>query len=176
MSIKEIRNSLPDYAKDMKINLGTILSEEGSPDLTLTQIYGTALASAYAIKNQRIVDATLSDAQDHLTEADINGAKAAATVMAMNNIYYRFIHLASNKEYGKLPAGLRMNILRDPGIAKVDFELYSLAVSAINGCGLCIDSHEKTLTREGVSQQAVQSAIRIASVLHAVAQTLSIES
>jgi len=92
--------------------------------------------------------------------------------MGMNNIYYRFLHLASNEEYGKLPARLRMTVIGNPGIDKGDFELLSLAVSAINGCGMCIDSHEKVLARAGVSAKAIQDAVRIAAVIHAVAVVL----
>ncbi len=91
-------------------------------------------------------------------------ARAAAAVMAMNNVYYRFVHLCSNPEYATLPARLRMNILRDPGIQKDDFELFSLAVSAINGCGMCIDSHERVLQQHGVKAETIQAAARIAAL------------
>ena len=94
----------------------------------------------------------------------------------MNNVYYRFLHLVSEKEYQTMPAGLRMSVIGNPGIPKADFELMSLAVSAINGCGLCIDSHEKVLRKEGVTAQAIQSAVRIAAVLQAVAATLRAEN
>src|SRR3546814_9534653 len=89
--------------------------------------------------------------------------------MAMNNVYYRFVHIAANKEYGKLPARLRMNVIGKPGVEKVDFELWSLAVSAINGCGMCIDAHEHELRKGGLPTEAIQAAVRIASVVHAVA-------
>ena len=92
--------------------------------------------------------------------------------MGMNNIYYRFVHLVEDEEYATLRASLRMNVMSNPGCEKVDFELASLAVSAINGCGMCLESHEKTLRKHEVSAQAVQSAARIAAVLHAVAVTL----
>ena len=92
--------------------------------------------------------------------------------MAMNNIYYRSIHLLSNKEYGKLPARLRMNIIGNPGVEKLDFELWSLAVSAINGCGMCLDSHEREVIGKGASKEGVQDALRIASVLHAAAAVI----
>ena len=93
--------------------------------------------------------------------------------MAMNNVYYRFVHLASNPEYGKLPARLRMNVIGNPGIEKDDFELLCLAVSAMNGCGMCIDSHERELRKAGLGAEQIQTAVRIASVVHAVAATLA---
>jgi len=92
--------------------------------------------------------------------------------MAMNNIYYRFVHLASAPDYKTLPAKLRMNALAKPGVEKVDFELWSIAVSAINGCGMCIDSHEKILRDHGVTAEVIQAVVRIASVVHAVAVTI----
>ncbi|HET7332673.1 carboxymuconolactone decarboxylase family protein, partial [Dyella sp.] len=62
--------------------------------------------------------------------------------------------------------------MANPGGSKIDFELASLAVSAINGCGKCMESHEKTLRKHEVSAQAIQSVVRIAAVVHAVAVTL----
>ena len=95
--------------------------------------------------------------------------------MGMNNVYYRFAHLASEEDYAKLPARLRMNVIGNPGIEKVNFELYSLAVSAINGCGMCIDSHEKMLRKADLSKEGIQDAVRIASVINAVAVVLDNE-
>jgi alkyl hydroperoxide reductase subunit D len=89
--------------------------------------------------------------------------------MAMNNVYYRFVHLASNPVYQTLPAKLRMNALGNPGIDKADFELFCLAVSAMNGCGLCIDSHERVLSQHGVKPETIQAAARIGAVVKAVA-------
>ena len=95
--------------------------------------------------------------------------------MGMNNVYYRFLHLVDDREYQALPARLRMNVIGNPGIAQDDFELLSLAVSAVNGCGLCIKAHERKLREHGVSREAIQSAVRIASTIHAVAGTLEFE-
>jgi alkyl hydroperoxide reductase subunit D len=89
--------------------------------------------------------------------------------MAMNNVYYRFVHLASNPEYGTMRAGLRMNFIGSPGIEKDDFELFSLAVSAMNGCGACIDSHEKLLREHGVKAETIQAAAKIGAIMSAVA-------
>jgi alkyl hydroperoxide reductase subunit D len=87
----------------------------------------------------------------------------------MNNVEYRFVHLASNPEYGTMPAKLRMNFIGSHGIEKVDFELFSLAVSAMNGCGMCIDSHERVLQQHGVKAEIIQAAARIGAVMKAVA-------
>jgi len=169
MSIETLKAGLPDYAKDLKLNLSSLLTETA---LTEQQRAGTFVASALASRNPALIGAILSDMTPVLSPEALAAAKAAAAVMAMNNIYYRFTHLASAPEYRTMPARLRMNVIGKPGVEKVDFELWSLAVSAINGCGMCIDAHEQELRKAGVSAEAIQAAVRIASVVHAIAATL----
>jgi len=94
----------------------------------------------------------------------------------MNNIYYRSLHLMKNQEYTTIPARLRMNILANPGVDKMDFELWSTAVSAINGCGACMDAHEGTLRKHGVPATHVQTALRIAAVIHAASRIAASEA
>lgn len=171
MTINDIKSALPDYAKDLRLNLDSVLTEGGAPGLSEKQIHAVALASAIASRYRPLVAAIEAVAAEKLADNELSGAKASAAMMAMTNIYYRFTHLVSDEQYGTLRAGLRMNVLANPGMEKIDFELCSLAVSAINGCGMCIDSHEKVLRQHGVAVQAVQSAVRIASVIHAVAVT-----
>ena len=175
MTIETLKESLGDFAKDIRLNLGTVLTPEGAPDLAQNQIQGIALACAYATRNPAVIEAIKAET-DALSDEEKNAAKAAASIMAMNNVYYRFVHLVSDKEYGKLPAKLRMNVIGSPGIPKVDFELYSLAVSAINGCGMCMDAHVHEVTKAGISNLGVQSAVRIASVISAAAQAHHIQN
>ena len=172
MSLNELRNSLPDYAKDLRLNLDSVLGETGSPGIDGKQIRAIALASAIASRHAPLVAAIEAFAAEQLSSEELNGAKAAAAIMAMNNVYYRATHLIENDEYAILRAGLRMNVMANSGLDKVTFELASLAVSAINGCGACMDSHERTLRQHEVSAQGVQSALKIAAVVHAVAVTL----
>ena len=173
MTLQDLRNALPDYAKDLKLNLDSVLSDGGSPGLDGKQIRVVALACAIASRHAPLVAALDEFAAEQLSPEERNGARAAAAIMAMNNIYYRATHLIHNDEYGQLRAGLRMNVMANPGIDKLTFELASLAVSAINGCGACMDSHERTLRKhDEVSAQGVQSALKIAAVVHAVAVTL----
>ena len=173
MSFADIKADLPDYARDLKLNLSSILSEE---TLSPQQLYGTLVATALASRNQRLIQAAVAEAAGTLSAEAMQAAKAAAAIMGMNNVYYRFVHLASADDYRSMPARLRMNVIGRPGVDKADFELMSLAVSAINGCGMCIDSHEALLRREGVSAEVIQAAIRIASVIHAIAATLDGEA
>jgi lipoyl-dependent peroxiredoxin subunit D len=172
MTLDQIKSSLPDYAKDLRLNLDSVLSEHGAPGLTRKQIALMALASAIASRHQPLTGAIAQFASQYADEAESNGARAAAAMMAMNNVYYRFTHLVGSEEFATMRAGLRMNVMANPGGSKIDFELASLAVSAINGCGKCMESHEKTLRKHEVPAQAIQSAVRIAAVVHAVAVTL----
>jgi alkyl hydroperoxide reductase subunit D len=94
----------------------------------------------------------------------------------MKNVYYRFTHLVGAPDYKTMPAKLRMNVMARPGVDKLDFELWSIAVSAINGCGMCMDSHEKTLRQHGATVEQVQAAVRIAAVVNAVASVLDAEA
>jgi lipoyl-dependent peroxiredoxin subunit D len=171
-TLDTIRDAIPDYARDLKLNLGSVLATTGAPGLTEKQIWAVALASAIASRNVSFTRDIESLASAHLDAAYLNGARAAASIMGMNNIYYRFLHLVEDPEYAQMPARLRMNIIGNPGIDKQDFELLSLAVSAINGCGTCVASHERTLRKHEMSREAVQSAVRIAATVHAVARVL----
>jgi len=172
MSLSELKSQIPDYAKDLRLNLDSVLSESGAAGLTAKQIGLIALSSAIAARHEPLTAAIAAEAAKHAGAQELNGARTAAAIMAMNNVYYRFTHLVGDAEYQTLRAGLRMNALANPGCDKIDFELCSLAVSAINGCGMCMDSHEKTLRKHGLSAQAIQSAARIAAVVNAAAITL----
>ena len=173
MALDELKAALPEYAKDLKLNLGSVV---GNSDLPPQQLWGTVLACAIASRSERLLTELEPQAKAELSPEAYTAAKSAAAVMAMNNVYYRTLHLLSDKEYGTLRAGLRMNIIGNPGVAKVDFELWCLAVSAINGCGQCLDSHEQVLRKAGVERETVQAAFRIAAVLQAVGVTLEAEA
>ena len=173
MSIQILKDRLPEYAKDLKLNLGSLAAESVLND---TLKAGTFVAAAFASRNPEVIVAINAEFGHKLTPADFAAAKAAAAIMGMNNVYYRFLHLAENHEYVRLPAKLRMNVIGAPGTAKENFELWSLAVSAINGCGMCIASHEKVVRAAGLNVEQVQAAVRIAAVVHAVAVTLEAEA
>jgi len=133
------------------------------------------VACAIASRNEDLTSAAMEEAQSHLTPQALEAAKSAAAVMGMNNIYYRFLHLSSNPNYQTMRAGLRMNAIRTHGIDQLDFELWCLAVSALNGCGACVDSHEKVLREKDFGEEKVLAAVRVASVLHAIATVVGTE-
>lgn len=175
MSIEQLKQSIPDYAKDIRLNVSNLFGNIAQTGLTESQFYGAVLAIAYSLKNKQILDAILAEGEAHITSELQQAAKIAATLMAMNNVYYRAIHLAGNKELSLLPANLRMSAMANPGVPKADFELFALAVSVLNGCGMCIHSHVAQLEDAGIAKAAIQSALRIAAVLNAMALVLTIE-
>ena len=166
MSLKAFGEVLPEYAKDLRLNLNSMLGDQTLGD---QRKYGLLLACAHGTGYKPIVEAAEAECTPHLSAEAATAARAAAAIMAMNNVYYRFVHLASNPEYGQMPAKLRMNVIGAPGIDKADFELFSLAVSAMNGCGMCIDSHEKVLKQHGVKAETIQAGARVGAVIKAVA-------
>ena len=173
MSIETVKAALPDYAKDLRLNLSNLAAE---PVLNDTQKAGCFIACAIAAREPMVIAAIMAEFAPKMSAEALNGAKAAAAIMAMNNIYYRFTYLTKNEEYGKLPAKLRMNVIATSGGAsKADFELWALAVSTINGCGMCIDSHEKVLKEHGLTTEQVQAAAKIAAVVFATAVTIEAE-
>jgi alkyl hydroperoxide reductase subunit D len=168
VSIETLKNSLPDYAKDIKLNLSTLAAEE---ILNSQQLWGTFLAAAITGRNAAVIQAIEAEAAQKLSPEALTAAKAAASIMAMNNVYYKFTGMMGD-DYRALPAKLRMSVIGNPGVDKKDFELWSLAVSAINGCQYCVVSHERKLTEEGVSREQIQAAVRIAAVLQAASAIL----
>jgi alkyl hydroperoxide reductase subunit D len=170
MTLDDLKARLPDHAKDLRINLAVVTGES---TLTPRQHWGVALASALATRQPAVIRAVTLAASPHLDEAAHKAARGAASVMAMNNVYYRFLHfLGEGNEYHRLPARLRMQMIGNPGVDHVDFELWCLAASAITGCGACVVSHEQVVRAKGLSASQVQDAVRIAAVVHALAATL----
>jgi alkyl hydroperoxide reductase subunit D len=174
MSLESLKTALPDYARDLKLNLGSLAAE---PGLTEQQRAGTFAAAAYASRNADVIRALLAEFEPKLSPEALGAARAAAAIMGMNNIYYRFVHMMGEaSDYKTLPAKLRMNVIGKPGVEKVDFELWSLAVSAVNGCGMCVEAHEHELRKGGMTAEQIQAAVRIAAVVHAVAVTIEGEA
>jgi len=172
MTLNELMDTVPAYAKDLKLNLSSLTMQQG---LTEQQIWGTIAASAVASRNAELTQAALGEAAGHLSPTALEAAKGAAAIMGMNNVYYRFLHLTSNPNYKTMPSRLRMNVIRSHGVDPADFELWCAAVSAINGCAACVDSHEKVVREKGISEEGVLAAIRLAAVIHGLATALDAE-
>ncbi|MDX3633810.1 carboxymuconolactone decarboxylase family protein [Streptomyces europaeiscabiei] len=173
MSLDALRSAVPDYAADLRRNLDSVLGDSGLPT---QRLWGTVLATAIASRSAIVLRELAPEARAKLSPEAYTAARSAAAMMAMSNVFHRTRHLLSDPEYGRLRAGLRMNVIGDPGVDRVDFEFWAFAVSAINGCGLCLDSHERVLRKAGLDRATVQEAFKIASVVQAVGVTLDAEA
>jgi len=170
-AVDELRAAFPEAAKDIKLNLQSVLHPGA---LTPAQRWGVAIASAVATRNERLRDAILHDARADVGEEVIDDALAAAALMAMNNVYYRFRHLIGKESYSQMPARLRMQRIAKPAANRIDFELFCLAVSAINVCEMCMRSHEEAVLKGGLSEDQVHDAIRIAATVNAAAVAIEL--
>lgn len=172
MTIDELLETVPAWAKDLKLNLQSVLKQT---ELTEQQLWGTVVASAIAARNPELTKALLAEAQRRLSPEALNAAKSAAAIMGMNNVYYRFTHMVPGEKYPTIPARLRMNAIRTHGVEQADFELWCIAVSAINNCQACVTSHERVVQEKGISEETILASVRIASVIHALASVLEAE-
>jgi alkyl hydroperoxide reductase subunit D len=170
MTLDALIDSLPAYAKDLKLNYSSLV--RNNSELTQQQLWGTIVASAIATRSAALTAAALETAPAHLSAQALEAAQAAAAIMSMNNVFYRFHHLTANEKYATMPARLRMNGLRGHGVEEIDFELWSLAVSAINACGKCVGAHEKVVRDKGAAEELVLAAVRVAAVIHAIGTVL----
>jgi alkyl hydroperoxide reductase subunit D len=173
MSLDTLRAALPDYAKELRLNLGTVIGRSPLPE---QQLWGTVLATAIASRSPRVLAELGPQAREQLSPAAWTAARAAAAEMAMTNVFHRTRDLLSDPVYGRLPAGLRTNVLSEPGVPRADHELWSFAVSAVNGCRECLDSHEAALRTSGMRPETVHEAVKIAAVVQAAGTTLDAEA
>jgi alkyl hydroperoxide reductase subunit D len=173
MSLENIKNAIPDYAKDIKLNVSAMANED---TLSSQQFWGTVVACAMTGGNAFVMREAIEEAAQNLSAEAMNAAKSAASIMAMNNVYYKFVGMSANPEYKTMPAKLRMNVIGNPGVDKGDFELWSLAVSAMNGCKYCVDAHEAQLKAHNLGAAQIQTAVRIASIMAAASAVLTAEN
>lgn len=166
-----LRDGLPDAAKDLRLNLQTVLSNE---TLSKDQTWGIALSAAYFLRNHALRDAVVEDAKGEVSEAVFEDAKAAAALMGMNTIYYRFRHLIGKESYAQRPARLRMQRMANVTTNRTDFELFCLACAALAGCETCIKSHEASVLKGGLSEDQVNDCLRITATLSGVAVALEL--
>ena len=171
-AIELLASEIVEPARDIKLNLQSVLGAGGS--LTPAQRWGVAIACAVASRNVRLQVAVVADARNEVAPAVVEDAVAAAAIMGMNNVYYRFRHHIEKPSYADRPARLRMNRLVKPAASKVDFELYSLAASAVIGCEWCMKSHERVVVEGGLTEEQVHDAIRIAATINGAAIALEV--
>jgi alkyl hydroperoxide reductase subunit D len=169
MPLETLAERLPNAARDIKQNLASVT---GSTVLNPQQLWGALLASALAARSDTVIRAVAAEAAAILSPAAQEAAKAAHALMAMNNVFYRSVHMIHDEGLTRMPARLRMTAGGNPGVDKVDFELWELAVSAINACDECLRAHVKGILGGGGTREAIQETLRVAAVIHAVAAVI----
>ena len=164
--IDAVKEALPDYAKDTKLNLDAVLLRSSlDPDVAM----GCAVAALAATGNGKVLDVLLADAP-----AEANAAMCAASIMAQNNVWYPYVEMADDSALAGLPAQLRMNaIATHGGTTKAKFEAYSLAASIVGKCHFCVKAHYETLKQEGYTVEQLRDIGRIAAVMNSVAKVLT---
>ena len=172
MSIDAVRDALPDFAWDQKRNLDAVTAETLLSD---QQKWGCLLACAYASNNPTLIRNMESGAGPILSDKARNGTRLAATLMAMNTVYYGAINLLNNHDYRDAPAQLSMSALQQTDVDKIDFELWAFAISAMSHCGACLNVHEAELHKRGVTLERVQAALRIAATVSGINTALRIK-
>ena len=169
--INELKALIPDYAKDVRINLDGVL---GRSSLPANEAAAVALAAAYAAQAGRIVAVIRGSSAAPAVE--INAALTAAALMGMNNVWYPYVEMTGDAELKALPAQLRMQAYTThAGVDKRLFELYALAASIVGKCHFCVQSHYALLKQSGMSTEQLRDVGRIAAVIVAAANAVAIE-
>lgn len=169
MSIEKLKEILPDYAKDLRLNISAL---QTNSILSQQQKAGCFIVAALVSGNKMVIEKISEEFRSQLSDQALNAAKTATAIMSMTNIYYRFTHLVENEAYRLLPAKLRMNGMATHGIEKIDFELFCIVASAINGCAACLNAHEQELQKLNVSNEIIQESVKIAAVIFAISAIL----
>jgi alkyl hydroperoxide reductase subunit D len=166
--VGQINENLPEYAKDIRLNLDAVINRSSiSPD-DATYL---ALAAAFSTGNAKLVAFITANAAD---EVEKNAALTAGAIMAQNNVWYPYLEMADDANLKGLPAQLRMNaIASHGGTTKGKFEAYSLASSIIGKCHFCVKAHYETLKEEGYTVEQLRDIGRIAATINALAKILS---
>jgi lipoyl-dependent peroxiredoxin subunit D len=169
--INAIKERIPDYAKDLRLNLDAVIARSS---LAPNEAVGAALAAAYAAKSTPLIEAIRGAPE--LPVADENAALTAAALMGMTNVWYSYVDFAGDAELKMQPAQLRMQAYQTHGgVDQRGFEIYALAASIVGKCRSCINAHFATLKQEGMSTNQLRDIGRIAAVIQAVALTLAVE-
>jgi alkyl hydroperoxide reductase subunit D len=165
--VDQIKSALPEYAKDTKLNLDAVINRS---TIDKTEAECIALAAAVATGNGKIVSVILGNIEDAVER---DAAMTAASLMAMNNVWYPYVEMAEDERLTGLPAQLRMNaIANHGGSTKARFEAYSLAASIVGKCHFCVKAHYETLKKEGYTVEQLRDIGRIAAVMTSVCRVL----
>jgi alkyl hydroperoxide reductase subunit D len=166
--VAQIKEVLPDYAKDTKLNLDSVINRSS---LDVNVANACALSAAMATGNGKLVAFIQSSLEDTVER---DAALTASSLMAMTNTWYPYVEMADDTNLSGLPPQLRMNaIATHGGTSKLNFEAYALAASIVGKCHFCVKSHYDTLKAEGVPVEQLRDIGRIAAIIAAVAKILN---
>lgn len=166
--VAQIKEAMPDYAKDTKLNLDSVINRSS---LDVSVANACALSAAMATGNGKLV-AFIQSSMEDTVERD--AALTASSLMAMTNTWYPYVEMADDANLSGLPPQLRMNaIATHGGTSKLNFEAYALAASIVGKCHFCVKSHYDTLKAEGVPVEQLRDIGRIAAIIAAVAKILN---
>lgn len=171
-TLKDLMDSIPNYAKDVKTNIKNLVSEK-NPVLSPKHVFGSALTVSYVLKDKGLIEIMEFEARKYLSEDEISLSRTSSIMMAMTNSYYCFTHISSDKEFLDMPVAL---VTKSSKNQNIDFEVFSLAASIINSCSICIDSHQEKLFSCGFKRQEIQMVAQISAIFAAVAQFLVIKN
>jgi len=166
--VDQIKDTIPDYAKDTRLNIDAVVKRS---TLAPEEAEAVALAAAFATGNTKLWTWMQSQIAD---QKEAEAAITAASLMAMNNVWYPYVEMADDENLKGLPAQLRMNaIATHGGTTKARFESYSLAASIVGKCHFCVKAHYETLKAEGYTVEQLRDIGRIASVITALSRVLN---
>lgn len=169
-SIEILEKGNSRYLRDLKLNFNSTLTSEHLSEKEAALI---GLSTAVNNSNKPLTDFYTSKAeQAGATAEDIAEAAACASLLSSNNIFYRFRHFTQKEKYGQIPARIRMQIMMKPVTGKEFFELLSLAISAVNGCEMCVNAHEDSLIKLGTTEERIFDAVRISSLVTATGKVV----
>lgn len=174
-TIKELLKEIPSYAKDIESNLIDFFTKEQNI-LTPVQFYGVALAICYKLKHDLLLNTMKIEAKIFMDEINIDACKNAAIMMDMTNTYHIFSQEMSIKECKDEAMKLNIQTIISPLINPIDFYMYCLAISVLNGCGYCIDVFANKLLEKDIKHEVIPYIARMASILKATKSALKINS
>ncbi|RYZ31015.1 MAG: alkylhydroperoxidase [Chitinophagaceae bacterium] len=165
-NFKLLAKSNSRYLRDIRLNVNNALQ---AVTLVKKEAYLLAYAVAVNEKNEVLQKAFATQSKaEGATEEELAEVVSCTSLLTANNVYYRFRHFIKDEYYTNAQSGIRMGIMTSPILGKEFFELTSLVVSALNGCELCVTSHEKTLLSHGTNKQRIHDAVRLGAVIRSL--------
>ena len=168
----QLRDAIPDYAKDIKLNLSSLISNSEYED---ELVYGCAYASSLSLGNESLITVFENECKERFDSYFVDSIKSTVVIMTLNNVWYKYRDAMPSNEMKMAPQKMRVNVMaKHAGLDKILFESISLCVSAINGCTFCVKAHSEILLKNDNTKECIFNIGRIASVISAAAKAISL--